>query len=175
MSVFRDRSMYIVALPLLLTAATPVWAQTPTQLASCSSSHYRQFDFWVGDWEVRTPDGSVAGTNRIARIENGCVLQENWEGSGGGTGKSFNIYDLTTGKWHQTWVSSDGMLLLLDGGLESGKMVLSGTRVGQGGATVHHRITWDPLAADTVRQLWEQSQDGGESWSVVFDGRYTRN
>jgi hypothetical protein len=172
MSVFGERSVYILGLLLSLGVAAPVLGQTPTQPASCSSSHYRQFDFWIGEWEVRTPDGNLAGTNRIEKIEGQCVLQENWQGARGGTGRSFNIYDLTTGGWHQTWVSNDGMLLLLDGGLEGGKMVLSGTRVGQGGATVHHRITWEPLAADTVRQLWEQSPDGGESWSVVFDGRY---
>jgi hypothetical protein len=169
----RERSPYVLVL-LLLTVAVPLRAQTPVQPASCSSSHYRQFDFWIGDWEVRTPDGNLAGTNRIEKIEGGCVLQESWEGARGDTGRSFNIYDLTTGQWHQTWVSSDGMLLMLDGGIESGKMVLSGTRVGQGGATVHHRITWEPLAADTVRQLWEQSTDDGENWSVVFDGRYLK-
>ena len=26
----------------------------------------------------------------------------------------------------------------------------------------------------TVRQLFEESKDGGKSWNVIFDGTYTR-
>jgi hypothetical protein len=39
---------------------------------------------------------------------------------------------------------------------------------------VTHRITWTPVAAGQVRQLWEASRDGGGTWSVVFDGKYAR-
>jgi hypothetical protein len=28
---------------------------------------YRQFDFWVGDWDVLDPAGNVVGTNKITR------------------------------------------------------------------------------------------------------------
>ena len=36
------------------------------------------------------------------------------------------------------------------------------------------RITWTPEDDGTVRQVWEVSTDAGESWSVIFDGRYQR-
>ena len=36
-----------------------------------------------------------------------------------------------------------------------------------------NRITWTPLPAGQVRQLWETSSDG-KSWTVAFDGLYTR-
>jgi hypothetical protein len=36
------------------------------------------------------------------------------------------------------------------------------------------RITWTPNADGTLRQLWDQSLDGGRSWTIVFDGIYTR-
>jgi hypothetical protein len=29
--------------------------------------------------------------------------------------------------------------------------------------------------ADRVRQLWEISEDGGVTWSTLFDGRYSRD
>jgi len=35
------------------------------------------------------------------------------------------------------------------------------------------RMTFFPQDG-TVRQLWEQSVDGGKTWSVAFDGLYTR-
>jgi hypothetical protein len=39
-----------------------------------------------------------------------------------------------------------------------------------------HRITWSRIDGDSdrVRQLWETSRDGGETWSVAFDGEYRR-
>lgn len=137
----------------------------------CTGERYHDFDFWVGDWEVFAPGGQRVGTNRIEKIQSGCVLQEHWVGAQGDTGTSFNIYDHTTGQWHQSWVSNAGMLLLLDGEFANGVMRLSGTTVGRGGETVRHRVSWEPLAPDSVRQLWETSRDDA-TWNVVFDGRY---
>ena len=36
-------------------------------LRSCGTAPHRQFDFWLGEWEVRAPDGKLAGVNRIER------------------------------------------------------------------------------------------------------------
>ena len=36
------------------------------------------------------------------------------------------------------------------------------------------RFTWDPLDAGTVRYYGERSADGGSTWVVNFDSRYTR-
>jgi hypothetical protein len=36
------------------------------------------------------------------------------------------------------------------------------------------RISWTPLPRGDVRQLWERSADGGRTWTVIFDGRYSR-
>ena len=35
-------------------------------------------------------------------------------------------------------------------------------------------IRWEPLEGGDVRQVWRSSRDGGETWSVAFDGRYVR-
>ena len=53
------------------------------QAAACTTPEYRQFDFWVGDWDVFGPAGARTGTNRVDRLLNGCVLQEHWVGAGG--------------------------------------------------------------------------------------------
>jgi len=138
----------------------------------------RQFDFWVGSWECRTQSGQLSGTNKIEKILNDRVLQENWEDAAGSHGKSFNIYDAVTGLWHQTWVDASGTLLQLDGGLaDDGSMVMEGTRPGPNGTTVQHRITWIPMdgRADggRVNQVWDSSTDGGESWTSVVDLIYS--
>jgi hypothetical protein len=162
-------------MPLAAGAQEPDSA-SPAPATPCHSAGYHQFDFWIGDWDV-TSGGQPAGTNSIHPIHNGCALQENWQGAGEGgiTGTSFNIYDQATGRWHQTWVDSSGTLLLLDGGLIEGAMVLSGQRPARDGSgMVLHRISWTPNPDGTVRQLWEASKDDGGSWAVLFDGMYAR-
>lgn len=158
--------MHLAALVFLL-------AQSPAPAPPCSTPEYRQFDFWIGEWNVRTPDGRLAGTNSIQRELGGCVLHERWTGERAMTGESFNIWSATRGGWHQTWVDSRGTLLLLDGGLEQGRMVLTGDGRAPDGSSIRHRLTWQPLP-DGLRQLWETSRDEGRTWTVIFDGRYTR-
>jgi len=89
-------------------------------------------------------------------------------------GRSLNAYDASTDRWHQTWVDSTGGLLLLDGGLVDGAMVLEGSApADQGAAPERQRIAWT-VERDGVRQHWEASADGGTTWRTAFDGCYRR-
>jgi hypothetical protein len=148
-----------------------------TDPGPCAAPARRQFDFWLGEWDVHEPDGRLAGRNRIVSILDGCALNESWEGTSGHRGTSFNIYDAARGVWHQTWVDSRGALLLLDGGLQTDAMVLEGSAPSPTDptTTVRHRISWSQMAGDPdrVRQHWETSSDG-MTWQTVFDGRYVR-
>ena len=152
-------------------SSSSIQAQTPPP-PGCPAEVRRQFDFWVGNWDV-TVAGKPAGVNRIDKILEGCALLENWQGAGGMSGKSLNFYDPEREQWHQTWIDDRGGSLGLDGTFTGGKMVLSGTKQGADKTTLN-RITWTPLPADQVRQVWETSSDGGKSWTIAFDGLYTR-
>ena len=136
----------------------------------CDTPEFRQFDFWVGEWDV-TSGGQPAGRNRITLEEDGCLVHEHWTGARGGTGQSLNFYDRADGRWHQVWVSNSGNILSLTGGVAGGALVLQGERV-EGGRTVRNRISFRANADGTVRQLWETSADGGATWSTSFDGLY---
>ena len=142
----------------------------------CGAAAHRQFDFWLGQWEVRDPTGKVVGHNRIEAAHGGCALIEHWTSVQGVTGTSVNIYDRDRRQWHQTWVDSGGGLLQLDGGRSDAAMVLVGDAFDADapGRTSRQRITWTPQADGRVRQLWESSSDGGKTWTVVFDGLYAR-
>jgi hypothetical protein len=166
----------ILTLLLLAAApATPTLAQEPTDPTECTQPEQSDFDFWVGHWEVRTEDGQLAGSNRITRAHGGCVLREEWEAVGGGTGESFNIYDAARDAWHQTWVDDQGRLLLLDGGLDArGRMVMQGERPGPDGSLVVDEISWEPLDDGTVLQVWSVSTDAGATWRELFRGTYHR-
>jgi len=157
------------ALVLLLAVVTVA----PAIAASCEAPAHRAFDFWLGEWEVRTPDGKLAGNNRIEREYEGCVLHEHYTTGRGYSGESLNIYDATRKVWHQSWVDTDGTLLILEGGLHDGKMVLEGQTANTDTQPTKHRITWSSNPDGSVRQLWESTDAKGQ-WAVAFDGKYTR-
>lgn len=157
---------------LLVIAGVPaidVLAAAPR----CADAAYRQFDFWVGTWDVFKPDGSLAGRNRIEKRYDGCSLHEQYGTPAGYRGESLNTYDAGRKLWHQTWVDNGGTLLLLEGSLRAGSMQMEGTTTAADGKVTRHRITWTPNPDGSVRQHW-QSTDAGGKWSTVFDGRYVR-
>lgn len=138
----------------------------------CSSSAHRQFDFWIGEWDVATPQGAPAGTNRVERLLDGCALQEHWVASDGSKGTSLSSYDAATRLWRQTYVDDTGQVLVLEGEFKDGKMVLQGEKTLQKKGALQ-RISWQPMG-DKVRQRWDISQDDGRTWSLLFEGVYSR-
>jgi hypothetical protein len=151
------------------TPAQPAPPPAPRSLPPES----RQFDFWLGEWDVTTPDGKPAGSSKIELIANRAGLLENWTGSGGYTGKSLNAYNAARKQWQQYWIGTGGGVLELAGGLVEGNMVLVGEHEVRGQHLLE-RITWTPHADGSVRQHWEQSTDGGKTWTDAFDGLYCR-
>jgi hypothetical protein len=138
---------------------------------ACARQAYRQFDFWVGKSEITDPMGNPAGTNIISKELDGCAVLENYEASGF-VGRSLNSYDRATNHWHQHWVDHQGAILDLYGGFQNGAMVMQGIRPTPAG-DVLDRITWTPLSGGELRQLWETSTDGGQTFpGVIFDGIY---
>jgi len=160
---------------LLLLSVNPASGQESLDSAATRRpeppAEARQFDFWLGEWDVVDPTGKHVGTNVITSMLSGWGVMERWTGDGGMVGMSLNAYDSSGERWHQTWVDDRGGFLLLDGEFTAGSMVLSGARKG---AEVIDRITWTPLESGDVRQVWDVSSDGGDSWSRVFDGTYNK-
>ena len=137
---------------------------------------YRQFDYWLGTWDVvpnGAPPGTPPSTNVITTIHNGCVILESWTAVGQ-TGQSFNIYDRVSGKWRQTWVDSTGGLHEYSGGLVDGNMTYEGDIPAPGGkGRMHVRLTFFIRGDGTLRQLSERTSDGGKTWQVNYDLIYT--
>lgn len=157
---------------LLVLTAPFAGAQQPA--APCSALQHRQFDFWIGEWEVSGARGQRAGSNRIERILGGCALYESWTGAGPSRGHSLNAWDRGDNKWHQTWMDNTGTVLMLSGGIVNGEMVMEGERRLPDGTNTLERITWTPNADGSVRQHWQSSRDRAMRWTTVFDGTYRR-
>jgi len=174
-----------VVVPIILVAAMAQASAPPAQQPTpvprdCSAPVYRQFDFWVGDWDVvprgaEPKPGQKPSSNRIVLAHGGCVLVENWAAATGGTGMSVNIYDRARGQWHQTWVDSNGGLHEYWGNLEGGNMVYYGTMPVPSSPQLLMRVrmTFFPMGPDTVRQFSERLNADG-TWSTNYDLIYTR-
>ncbi len=146
----------------------------PVPPPPCSTPEFRQFDFWVGDWEVYSGD-KIVGANKVELILGDCVIQENWEGAGGSLGKSFNTYDVQKETWNQVWVDNGGNRIDFSGHYEDGKMLLTGEGESKRelGKTIYYKLTFFNNDNGTVRQLWEASYDKLE-WNIIFDGLYVK-
>lgn len=156
----------------LVAQLVPYFAALATQSsapASCSAPEYHQFDFWLGDWDVFDVATNAKDSRvRVTRILDGCVVHEDYQSVDGHNGESFSIYDASRKIWHQTWVTNRGRLLVIEGRLEDGSMVLRGVDRTAGGEERHVRGIWKPVEGG-VRETAFTSLDGGKSWQAWFD------
>lgn len=138
------------------------------------SAGARQFDFWIGQWDVFNPQGRKDGTSVIERFAGGCGILENWTSALGSGGKSINFYDPQASKWFQYWMGADGNPQRYAGVYRDGAIRYEGEPYTQNGKKIITRLTFFNIDANTVRQLSEQSDDDGKTWSVNYDYKYVR-
>lgn len=158
-----------------LTAAlvqAPAAAQT-TQV--CRTPQHRQFDFWVGTWDVSpTGQDKVVARSLIENLYDGCVIRENWMPVTGTPGGSLNTFDAADGRWHQVWMDASNARVSFDGELVDGNMVLTGDWRGAEapGKDGLVRMTYSRLEGGAVRQFGQISKDKGATWKPFFDFTY---
>jgi hypothetical protein len=165
---------------VLLLAFTPILAaQQPAPTNPCTVPQQKQFDFWVGEWDLTWPGdkpGETAhGTNTIKRMMDGCVVQENF--SGGDAmhlrGTSVSTFDTRAGVWKQTWVDNEGGYLDFSGEFKDGRMILQREAV-RNGSKILQRMVWKNITANELDWSWESSSDGGKTWQVNWPIHYKR-
>lgn len=138
---------------------------------------YRQFDFWLGEWEAYATNGKKGGDSKIELLLDSCIILENWKSTQANySGKSYNTYNAATGKWQQYWVDNKGGITqYLDGHFETNKMIFQTANEKQSdGAYKIQKMTFSNLGPDKVRQLGESSVDNGKTWKTDFDLEYRR-
>jgi tetratricopeptide (TPR) repeat protein len=137
-----------------------------------SVAEHRQFDFWVGTWNVIIA-GTQVGVNTITRHAEGCMIMEDWK-SPGQIGNSLNFYDTTMRKWRQIFVYDNGGSNDWVGGFVNGKMVFETSATAPSGVTTLNRMTFTPLGPDSLTQVIEASTDGGKTWTTPWNSVYLR-
>ncbi len=160
------KRLHIFALTFAIACAVGAPGLGAQEVDACGEG-FHQFDFWIGEWTVTNQSGSsVQGQSSITSVASGCVIREQWT-SGGGVGYSLNMYDPVRDDWTQVWMDDSGLELHITGGMVGNSMVMTGTLNGQ-----LQRITWSPLSGGRVRQQWDVSNNGGQTWINTFDGFY---
>lgn len=139
----------------------------------CCSDKYREFDFWIGSWDVVDTLGNKVGENEITRIEEGCALTEKWTGAMGGTGTSINYYNPKEDTWNQLWVSSNGVILKLKGTATDGQMVLKSEPFTIDSTLCYNQIKWSKVS-EGVRQEWAIYEESGKLKRKIFTGIYIK-
>jgi hypothetical protein len=174
---FLETAAMILIVAAAVTAQTPA---PPTQPQPCSDAKQKQLDFWVGEWDLTWPGQSqgevVRGSNSIKRIMDVCVVQENFSGGDSMAlrGMSVSLFDATSGKWKQTWVDNEGSYLDFTGEFKDGQMILAREAVRADGARFLQRMVFKNIRLNEFDWSWENSKDGGKTWTVQWPIHYKR-
>ncbi len=149
----------------------------------CSSPQARQFDFWLGEWDLTWPAeqtggeaGEVGrGKNTITRRFGDCVIEENFAFADDTfLGHSVSVYDAQADMWRQTWVDNMGGYLLFAGNYDGKTMELRTPTVERDGEQIVQRMVFSSIQRDSLRWDWQGSRDGGETWNDLWNITYQR-
>ena len=161
------------------TIPTSAVAQTTTATAPCASAEARQFDFWVGEWELTWPGSGSnpegKGHNSITKSFDGCVIQESFDGmqSMPLRGMSVSVYNARKKIWQQTWVDNEGSYIDLTGAFDGKQMLLTSESVNPKGEKMWHRMIYKNITPESFDWSWESSKDG-KTWQVAWPIHYIR-
>ncbi len=160
----RDDERFASALDSIRSARFPCAAD----------EQHHAFDFWIGEWTV-TQNGQFAGTSSVQPILGHCTIFEQWESANNTFGKSFNYYDPGHDHWRQIWIGDSGSFIEFTGEARDGGIFYTAETINLAdGSVTLHKFEFTVIGDDGVRQYWETSSDGGDSWQSVWDGRYER-
>ena len=138
--------------------------------------HARQFDFWIGEWDVYvTGSKTYAGHSLIQMIAGGCALLENWD-SPGSSGKSINFIDPTTNKWKQSWAGSyaGGVQEFINGEYKDSAMHFEFETKDAAGNKIIGKFIFYNEGPGRVRQFNATSADNGKTWTTSYDFTYIK-
>ncbi|MDX2046281.1 MAG: hypothetical protein SFU87_05815 [Chitinophagaceae bacterium] len=165
-----------IAFSIFFSLCLSVFAQKP-----CSTGAYRQFDFWLGEWEAFGVNGKKAGDSKISLVLDSCIILEEWTSASVNrgiryAGKSFNTYNNNTKQWQQTWVDNvGGSAEYSEGKYENNKIIFKTKPFPFSKDTLAVRkLTFYNLGPDKVRQHGEISKDDGRNWATEYDLEYRR-
>lgn len=155
---------------------------------ACEDAHYREFDFWIGEWDLTNlrlqEDGSWldvgSATNRVFPVAGGCGIVELWDGYLGDNhirGFSVRAYNGETGKWHLVlnWPQQNRAGFgMLEGVFRHGRGDFFNEFTRPDGTSGLTRYSFADIGHDTFRWNDGTSFDGGQTWRTAWIMEFRR-
>jgi hypothetical protein len=157
---------------MLLLSAAPLYGQSLTAQDSTL------FDFWIGEWDLTwtNAEGNIdKGTNRISKILDGKVIQENFsDAEGSFKGMSISVYNPTKKTWHQAWADNQGGYYDFEGQVEGEKRIFRTQMKELNGEKIIRRMVFHKINFNSFTWDWEISRDGGATWHLQWRINYLK-
>jgi len=163
---------------VLLSRRTATATVRLAPLACASDSSFQRLAFWVGDWDVFDSVGTRYASQRVHPVVDACAFTAEWTGPIGDKGTSLTAYDPRTHDWKQVYVSNQvpatsGVSIRKSDPSYDGPGIRFVALVDPApGEASRLRITIAPLPDHRVRQTFEESKDGGQTWHAVFNAEH---
>jgi hypothetical protein len=163
-----------LAVSACLLAATPSHAAAGP-LPCAADAQSRALDFWLGHWRISDGERPSRATSVVSLELGECLVVENWSDSAGHRGENLFGYNLDSRTWSGMFADNRGHIhIFVQGTVGANRAEFDGRSRGPNGKDVLNRISIVREAADDIEQTWQQSADGGATWTTVFQGKYSR-
>ena len=160
-------------------------ADSTTAPRPCDAPEFRQFDFWLGEWNLTSRMRKSLGSdewlessarNSISIALDSCVIVEDFDGYPAAElkGMSVSTYNKRLGRWQQTWVDNQGGYLDFVGGMSNDSMILARETVVNGRPRLQRMVFYD-ITENSLTWNWEMSTDSGKSWTLLWELKYARS
>jgi hypothetical protein len=157
----------------LSLAATSAFAAGDSEACS-GNAESRKLDFWLGDWTVTYPGMPGSAASQVFLDLDKCLFVESWDGGKGHSGKNMFAYSSDDKSWHGMFADNQGRVHVFEGKVALGSAEFTGPSLGPDGQRVLNRVRVVLLAGNKVEQSWEKSGDNGATWTMEFQGKYSR-
>ena len=174
---FLSVSCLFAAASVQARQVKPEAATAPAAAARYPCRDVHTFDFWVGDFDAtpwKDPNATSRGRLHNTREYEGCVIVERWEGASGSTGMSMSFYDVNRRVWRMVWNGDDNRSNDFEGAFRDGAMRFEGWVLDAAGNRLLARNVLENVSPGVIRHVYSTSSDGGKTWDVKSDGRFTR-
>jgi hypothetical protein len=138
------------------------------------------YDFWVGEWIADWGSGETkgSGTNTITKKLDDKVINEDFkilEGQNAGfLGTSISVYNPNTTQWQQAWADNSGGFLNFIGEIDGEKRIFKTLPIEKNGKIRIQRMVFYDIQRDSFTWDWEGTQDGGQTWNLLWRINYKR-